>query len=143
MLTLTKMMPYRRGREAAERFAERRRREDQAPRLSSQVPDLASLELEIEEVSGVAGTTHTRRIVVDRAPALFVLPCGDPKCEGGGHDLTSTVMQALRARASSFRGSDACMGALGPSPCARVVRFEATAKYRPVNAATADRPAGA
>jgi hypothetical protein len=135
------MMPYRRGRAAAERFAERRRREDEAPRLSTQVPELASLELEIQELSGATGTRHTRRVVVDRAPALFLLPCGDPRCEGGEHDLTTMVMHALRARETTFRGSDECTGALGPSPCARVVRFEATAKYRPAPARAPDVPA--
>jgi hypothetical protein len=102
------------------------------------VPDLASLELEIEELSGASGTKHTRRILVDRAPALFLLPCGDPRCEGGEHDLTSPVMHALRARESSFSGTDECTGTLGSSPCARVVRFAATAKYRPVHAAAPD-----
>jgi hypothetical protein len=123
------MMPNRRNSAAAERFAERRRREDDAPRLSDQVPGLTSLKLLVEERSGATGTTHVRHCVVDSAPALFLLPCGDPRCEGGEHDLTATVMHALRARETSFRGTDECTGSLGTGVCARVVHFDATAVY--------------
>jgi hypothetical protein len=128
------MMSYnRRNGFAAQRFAERRKREDEAPRLHDQVPDLASLRLEIEEHCGVTGTQpkHIRRFVVDRAPALFVVKCGDPRCVDGDHDLTTTVMRALRSRETSFQGSDSCTGAVGPSACARVLHFDAVAEYRP------------
>jgi hypothetical protein len=121
-------MPRRRDSAAALRFAERRRREDGAPRLSDQVPDLTSLKLVVEERCGVAGTKHVRHFVVDRAPALFLLPCGDPQCSGE-HDLTATVMHALRARETSFLGTDECTGSLGTVGCARVVHFAATAEY--------------
>jgi len=69
-------MHYRKQSEAALRFAERRRREDDAPRLSAEVPRLLTLRLEIEERSGgsvVAEPVHVRRIVVEHAPALFFL----------------------------------------------------------------------
>lgn len=123
------MMSYRRNTVAAQRFAERRRREADAPRLSEQVPGLSSLQLEIEERFGVGGIKHTRRFVIDRAPALFLVPCGDPRCIDGEHDLTASVMQALRAHETSFHGSDDCRGSIGPAPCARVVQFDATAAY--------------
>jgi hypothetical protein len=116
---------------AAQRFAERRRREEDAPRLREQVPNLVSLRLEIEERSGDAGIKHVRRVVVDNAPALFLLPCGDSKCVAGEHDLTPTVMQALRARETSFHGKDGCTGTAELGPCSREVRFDAVAQYRP------------
>jgi hypothetical protein len=124
-------MMKRRNTAAAERFAERRRREQDAPRLVDQVPALLSLEISIDERSGVTGVKHTRRAVVEQAPALFLLPCGDSRCADGEHDLTTTVMRALRAHETSFQGSDSCMGSLGPASCGRVVHFDAVAQYRP------------
>jgi hypothetical protein len=124
------MMNYRKNSPAAQRFAERRRREGDAPRLCEQVPNLLSLRLEIEERSGVTGTAHVRRIVVDRAPALFLVPCGDPRCTDGEHDLTTTVMRALRSQEKSFQGTDECTGSVGLSACARVLHFDAVAEYR-------------
>ena len=123
-------MNYRRNSPQAQRFAERRRREDDAPRLREQVPDLVSLRLDIEDRTDVGGNTHIRRVVVDQAPALFLVPCGDPRCADGEHDLTATVMRALRTRETSFHGEDECRGSVGPSACSRVLRFDATAEYR-------------
>ena len=83
MVKVVVMMNYnRRNGFAAQRFAERRRREDEAPRLSEQVRDLESLRLELEERCGDTGASpkYTRRFVVARAPALFFVPCGDPRC---------------------------------------------------------------
>jgi hypothetical protein len=124
------MMNRRNNPAAAQRFAERRRREQDAPRLREQVPNLVSLRLEIEERSGEAGIKHVRRVVIDHAPALFLVPCGDAKCPDGEHDLTSAVMQALRAHETSFHGKDGCTGKAGLSPCSREVRFDAVAQYR-------------
>lgn len=119
----------RRKSDAALRFAERRQREEEAPRLSNQVPRLVALQLEIEERTPILSVKHTRRIVVDRAPALFLVRCGDPRCVDE-HDLTTTVMRALRAGQTSFQGSDQCMGTVGTSVCSRVVHFDAVAQYR-------------
>ena len=124
------MLPRRKNSLAAIRFAERRRREDEAPKLCDEVPALASLCLEIEESFGSGATRHTRRIVVDNARALFLVPCGDPRCTDGEHDLTTHVMRALRERQTSFGGSDDCAGNLGTSVCLRVLRFDGTAEYR-------------
>ena len=124
-------MNYRKNSPQAQRFAERRRREDEAPRLHDQVPNLVSLKLEIEDRSGVGGTTHTRRVVVAQAPALFLVPCGDPRCMDGEHDLTTTVMRALRQQETAFKGQDECRGTVGPSPCSRVLHFDAVAEYAP------------
>src|ERR1700683_3886315 len=124
-------MNYRKNSPQAQRFAARRRREDDAPRLREQVPDLVSLKLEIEDRSGVGGTTHTRRVVVDQAPALFLVPCGDPRCVDGEHDLTTSVMRALRQHEKTFEGTDMCRGSVGPSTCSRVPHFGAVAAGRP------------
>lgn len=112
-------------------FAERRRREDDAPRLSKEVPDLASLRLELAERAGSGSPLrHIRRVLVDRAPAVFIVCCTDPRCVDGDHDLTSAVMRSLRAHQTKFAGTDDCTGTLGPSPCGRVLQFEAFAEYR-------------
>jgi hypothetical protein len=126
------MMNFRRNNPQALRFAERRKREDEAPRLHEQVPNLTSLKLDVEDNSGaVEGSKHTRRVVVDRAPALFLIQCCDPRCTEGEHDLTTMVMRGLRAHETSFHGEDPCRGSVGPSPCVRVLQFEAIATYRP------------
>jgi hypothetical protein len=126
------MQNFRRQSATAQRFAERRQREDSAPRLSSEVPALLSLCLEIEECSDattVSRPKHLRRIVVERAPALFLVPCGDPRCTDGGHDVTNAIMSALLRRQTTFRGEDKCNGYLGSSPCTRILRYDATAQY--------------
>jgi len=121
-----------RGRNSpqAQRFAERRRREDEAPRLREQVPNLVSLRLDIEECTGVGANAYTRRVVIDCAPALFLVPCGDPRCIDGEHDLTTDVMRALRSRGTSFHGEEGCRGSVGPSACSRVLHFDVIADYR-------------
>jgi hypothetical protein len=122
----------RRQSEGALRFAERRKREDEAPRLSAEVPGLQSLALEIEERTEggpVAEPTHVRRVVVEHAPALFVLSCGEVRCKDGGHDVTYTIMRALRAGETRFEGQDVCNGSVGTGQCSRVLRFVAVATY--------------
>ena len=121
-----------RGREAAERFAERRRREDDAPRLTQLVPDLESLSLEVQERRAGMSTgeaAHIRRIVVQHAPALFVMPCRDPACKDGGHDITQWMTRSLRAKLTQFESEDACMGVVGSATCQRVMHVIATASY--------------
>jgi hypothetical protein len=121
-----------RSREAHLRFAERRRREDEARRLHDEVPNLRTLKLEVEEhrrEATIAETRHVRHIVVDRAPALFELPCNDPACRDGGHDLTDVMAQRLRAQATDFVLEDVCMGDVRGAPCGRVVRVLVTATY--------------
>jgi hypothetical protein len=122
-------MSPRKNNPAALRFAERRRREDDAPKLCTEIPNLRTLRLTIAEQFGAGAFHHVRRILVDRAPALFFVPCGDPRCVDGGHDLTTPVLRALRAGETSFEGSDACSGSLGSSACLRVVHFEGMAEF--------------
>jgi len=125
---------YRNG-DAARRYAERRKREDEAPRLASVVPHLESLRLEVhEETSSDPAanpeSSHVRRIVVAHAPALFWITCHNKACKDGGHDVTSIVMQALRERKAHFEGQNPCMGQVGGGACRRVLRFVGTATYR-------------
>jgi len=124
---------WARNPEAARRFAERRQREDEAPRLAETVPKL--LELGIKVIEGNPGMAnpegaHTRRVVVASAPALFVMPCGDSQCREGGHDLTVKILSALRAEQKAFEGEDCCHGVIGTANCRRVLRYIATATYR-------------
>jgi hypothetical protein len=134
-------MNFRKNSPAALRFAERRQREDEAPRLRDQVPDLIRLELRVEDSAGVTGTSpmHIRRIVVDRAPALFLVSCQDPRCVDGEHDVTAAIMRSLRAREISFHGDDECRGSVGTGLCSRVLHFVAVAEYRPAMASQSGR----
>ena len=121
-----------RWREAEQRFNERRRREDEALRLLEKVPRLRSLKLEIEEhrgVSTLAETKHTRVVIVERAPALFVVPCGDRDCRDGGHDVTDAVLRALLAGEERFEVEDGCVGNIRSAECGRTVRIVAKATY--------------
>jgi hypothetical protein len=124
------MMPYRRNSPAEQRFTERRRREDEAPKLLTEVPTLSSLQIEVEERSGVGHTKYLRRVLVDRAPAMFLVPCGDPRCTDGEHDLTSNVMRALYARQTTFKVGHRCNGSVGTAECSREVQLNGTAEYR-------------
>jgi hypothetical protein len=125
----------RRGNEAAQRSAERRRREDEAPRLIQLIPNLAELKLELRETRSlgeVTETSHTRRIVVERAPALFELPCLDSSCRDGGHDVTHAILKGLRGGETRFDGTDVCRGVLGTvgtAECGRVLSYVVEASY--------------
>ena len=124
----------KRKTEASERFAERRRQEEAAPRLKARVPDLVSLKLEFEEshdTAGLSGSKHVRHIVVDRAPALFAIPCGDPSCNGGGYDITSAIMRGLGEHAERFEAHDRCNGSIGAASCRRTLQVTAIATYAP------------
>ena len=133
MVTVVDVMNSRKNSPQAQRFAERRRREDEAPRLQEEIPSLVTLEFGVEDRSSRTscdGCKYTRRIIVGRAPALFLVPCSDPRCAGNEHDLTYAVMRALRSSERLFQGDDDCGGSVGPSPCSRVLRFEAVATYK-------------
>jgi hypothetical protein len=118
--------------EAALRYAERLHREQDAPRLRDRIPALATLRLEITDGRKLTSTDskHTRIIVVDTAPALFSLVCGDHACRGGGHDVTTAVLDGLRAGATRFEVEDACYGNVGPAECGRSMLVQITATYR-------------
>lgn len=78
----------------------------------------------------LAGGTHIRRIVVERAPALFELPCGDRSCKDGGHDLTHAILTELQHGTTRFEGENHCSGYLGGAPCGSVLRYVGVATYR-------------
>jgi hypothetical protein len=126
------MMKGRARSEAAQRFAERLQREQDAPRLRERVPSLATLRLVITEGRGLtsADPQHARIVVVDTAPALFALTCGDHACRGGGHDLTNPVLHGLLACATRFEVEDLCYGSVGSAECGRMMRVHVSATYR-------------
>ena len=122
-----------RAREAQQRFADRRKREDDSPRLSEELPNLAALKLTVEERRPTAVTAeskYVRHVIVDRAPALFDIPCGDPSCSGGGHDVTQQLMRQLRAGAAEVMVEHECQGGVGSSHCGRILRVIGTPTYR-------------
>lgn len=124
----------RRSKDAADRHAERRRREDEAPRLAAEVPKLESLKLELEaRKPGLVSNEvkSVKRVVVEHAPALFDIPCAEPSCQDGGHDITSQVMAALRNGVARLEGERPCFGRLGNVPCERVLKYVAVATYKP------------
>lgn len=123
----------RRNNEASERSAERRRREDEAPRLAASFPNLVSLKLQLQELKGdvsVAETGHIRHVVVAHAPLLFEMPCRDSACKDGGHDVTAAIARALKAGDTQFEGEHGCTGYVGDAPCQRVLRYTASATYK-------------
>lgn len=118
--------------EAAERASERRKREDDAPRLKGAVSRLASLKLEIGEYregADIPQVTYTKHVVVERAPALFHIGCSGSDCDDGGHDLTRTIMAALRTSSTVFTGEDACHGRRQGEICGKVLKYRASATY--------------
>lgn len=126
-------MNFRRGQAAAKRTTERRRREDEAPRLNVVCPHLESLRLEVSERRGdigIAEASHIRRVVVEHAPALFLIPCGESSCRDGGHDITRVVLRGLEQRLEEYEGDDPCSGQTGTAPCARTLVFTAYATYK-------------
>jgi hypothetical protein len=114
---------------------ERWEREDQAPRLATEFPELRRLRLELSEwieARKVLDSTRVRHIIVERAAARFEEPCTDPRCKDGGHNLTHQMMQNLRRRLPTFVGQDECSGYLAERPCARILRVIVHAEFDPV-----------
>jgi len=114
-------------------MAERRKRENEAPRLAARAPTLEKLRLEVHvRSSNIARPEHThiRHVVVPSAPALFFVPCHDAQCKDGGHDLTAAVMAALQSKKERFDGEDTCPGSVGSAACSRVLGYVGVASYR-------------
>lgn len=120
--------------EANERRRQRQEREDAAPRLATEVPNLATLRLVVSFHRNdlEMQPAHTRVVVVERAPALFNIPCADKECRDGGHDFTHEILANLRQKKGSFKGTAMCNGELGSAGarCRGELRYEATATYR-------------
>ncbi len=122
----------RRDEAATRRALERRRREQDAPMLLEEVPLLQDLSIEVTETGlepGMLEAKHIRRFALATAPAVFLLPCGDRSCEGGGHDISAVVMDALRTRTSLVEGVVACCGTVGEHGCTRTVHFAMAAVF--------------
>ncbi len=119
-------MIRRNSQDAKQRSLERRKREDDAARLHDEVRRLGSLDIEIDD----GGSRYIKRVVVERAPALFELPCPEKTCENGGHDITPAVMSALRASATRLEGEDTCRGEVPSGSCGRVLKYVVKATYR-------------
>jgi hypothetical protein len=117
--------------QAAQRSSDRRARENEAPRLASKVPDLTELEIAIVEHSGTGSSSYRKRVVVATAPALFVITCGEPRCEDGGHDITYDAMRALMDRQTHKHGEDDCRGQIATVPCRRRIEYDIRAAYAP------------
>jgi hypothetical protein len=113
---------------------ERMEREDQAKRLLEEVPSLKSLRMTVRHRRGEMGfsaSEFVKVVIVSRAPALFVIPCGDPHCRDGGADVTQEVLRALRTGKQSFEGTAHCSGALGTAShsCTTVMTYTCEATY--------------
>ena len=111
---------------------DRWKRENDAPRLKDEVPKLDALRMNLEEYSGahsIAGTSRIQHVVVAQASSRFEVPCGDSKCEEGGHDLTHEALGHLRAGHLAFEGTSTCVGRVGERPCERILKYSASAKY--------------
>jgi hypothetical protein len=115
-----------------EDVTERRRREEESPRLLTLIPELISVRLELQE-SRSGGEqveyTHIKRIALEHAPSVFMIPCGERRCKHGGYDLTSGTMSGLRRREERIEIDDTCMGDVGSSRCGRVLKCVAIAEY--------------
>lgn len=107
-------------------------REDAAGKFRDRAPDVTSLSLDIRAVGplGVNDTHYIRRVVVGQASALFDIPCSDPECLGGGHDMTDAVLLALDARKEQFQGESSCHGRCGERECGQILRYAGAATYR-------------
>jgi hypothetical protein len=97
--------------------------------LAAELPLLRSARLEIVENVTNGTTKYAKHIVVARSPVLFIIPCGDPTCKDGGHDITTEVMHAFRRHLQSAVGESACGGTTGSAQCRRSIQFTLTAEY--------------
>jgi hypothetical protein len=123
----------RRPSEASLRQADRRRRDDEAQRLLSVVPALATLRIRLTEhrpTGPIVESVHIRPVSVPHAPARFEFPCMDAACEDGGHEVTSMIIKALGQGLETFEGEHPCRGRVGNVDCQRILRFTIEASFR-------------
>jgi hypothetical protein len=113
----------------SQRAIERREREASAPRLSDCCPALSTLRIQVQDHYGLGVTKYVRHIPVERAPAYFVIACGDGACDSAGHDITHEVLFALRKGALEFSSEHACDGSIGKGVCTRTIHFTLNAEY--------------
>jgi hypothetical protein len=114
---------------AARRSQERRKVEDDAPRLAAEIPALRTARIQVVEHVPTGSNRYVKHVVVARAPALFILSCGDPSCQEGGYDITRTLMNAFRRQLASCEGTDTCCGMSGSAQCGRSITYQLSAEY--------------
>jgi hypothetical protein len=122
-----------RKRQPIER-SQRWQREDAAPRLATLVPNLKALSLSLKDAvddTSSPANGRVQHIIVPRAAALFEVACTEPKCEGGGYDLTSAIMFALNRKEETFEGTANCNGSVGQGHCRCMLHYSGRATYEP------------
>ncbi|HKP59860.1 MAG TPA: hypothetical protein VJV78_24215 [Polyangiales bacterium] len=115
-----------------EAAAAQRRRQDAAPPLRDQAPDLETLRLSFDERRPDGATPampYARPIVVASARAHFEFRCMEPRCDGR-HDLTAVILKALRERRASTVAEQACNGVIDNTACDRTLIVTCEATYR-------------
>jgi hypothetical protein len=120
-----------RTRRLNEDVLERRRREDESPRLLAEVPNLMKLRLEISESHGKGQieVEYIRRVTLESAPSVFLMACGDPRCKRGNYDLTLQLLLWLRRGETRIEASARCDGDVGSARCDRLLQCVAVAEY--------------
>jgi hypothetical protein len=122
----------RRNFKVSQRMIEQRERENAAPRLTEEVPRLRELRIEVgahRDGALIPESVYIRRVVVTNAPALLWLPCSEPRCEEGGHDITEALVSGLRQGEVRITGESSCSGRVAGVACVRVIHFTAVADY--------------
>ncbi len=125
-------MTFNRSKTSRREPPERWQREDSAPRLRDTYAHLRTLRLELTEFregQQIAGTRRTLHIIVERASTHFEVSCGDPKCTGGGHDISAAILRALRDRCVTTQGDNYCGGYVLDRGCGRELHFTAIASF--------------
>ena len=115
-----------------EAAAAHRLRQDAAPLLREQAPDLETLRLSFDERRpGGAATAmpFARPIVVSSARAHFEFRCMEPRCDGR-HDFTKVILKALREKRASTVEEQACNGVVDSAACDRTLIVTCQATYR-------------
>ena len=97
--------------------------------LTDATSALADATSALADAQAALPVSYVRHVVVTTAPAFFDLPCGDKKCEEGGHDLTSKVMRRLRRGDTTWTGKSRCRGSKKGEPCVRELELEVQAEY--------------
>lgn len=114
--------------------SERWQREDAAPRLAAEIPELLTLSLQLRncnDETSMPGRSRIQHTIVERAAALFEVACVEPKCEGGGYDITADILTALRQRRETHEGTAHCNGSVGQGYCRCTLVYVMKATYRP------------
>ncbi len=112
--------------------SERWQREDAAPRLATEIPNLLTLSLQLRnriEETAIPAKSRTQHVIVARAAALFEVACGEPKCENGGFDITAEILHALRSRKATLEGTAQCGGTVGQGYCRCTLMYVMKATY--------------